>query len=65
MENSNITDKIMTTEEIDDLVSDIMIEDGPDGHCDGHEIITEFILELLNGKGKDWALKYRNDKGID
>ena len=55
----------MTTEEIDDLVADIMIEDGPDGHCDGHEIITAFIVELLNGKGKEWGLKYRKDKGID
>ena len=55
----------MTPEEIDNLIVDIMIVDGPDGHCDGHEIITAFIVELLNGKGKEWALKYRNDKGIE
>lgn len=55
----------MTTEEIDDLIVDIMIEDGPDGHCDGHEIITAFIVELLNGKGKDWADEYRKRKSID
>ena len=55
----------MTTEEIDDLIADIMIEDGPDGHCDGHEIITAFIAELLKGKGKDWADEYRKRKGID
>ena len=54
----------MTTEEIDYLVADIMIEDGPDGHCDGHEIITAFIVELLNGKGKDWADEYRKSKAI-
>lgn len=55
----------MTTEEIDDLIADIMIEDGPDGHCDGHEIITDFIVNLLKGNGKDWAEKYRKLKCIE
>ena len=55
----------MTKEEIEDIVMDIMIEDGPDAHTDGSDVITNFILELVNGKGKEWALKYRNDKGID
>ncbi len=58
-------DKIMSKEEIEDLVMDILIEDGPDGHTDGSSVITDFIVELLNGNGKEWALKYRNDKGID
>ncbi len=54
----------MTKEEIEDIVMYIMIEDGPDAHTDGSDVITNFILELVNGKGKEWALKYRNDKGI-
>ena len=55
----------MTKEEIEDIVMDILIEDGPDGHTDGSSIITAFIVAVINGKGKEWALKYRNDKGID
>ena len=55
----------MTKEEIGDIVMDILTEDGPDGHTDGSNVITEFIVELLNKKGKEWALKYRSDKGID
>ncbi len=54
----------MTKEEIGDIVMDILTEDGPDGHTDGSNVITEFIVELLNKKGKEWALKYRSDKGI-
>ena len=55
----------MTKEEIEYIVMDILTEDGPDGHTDGSSVITEFIVELLNRKGKEWALKYRSDKGID
>lgn len=55
----------MNKEEIEDIVMDILIEDGPDGHTDGSNVITDFIMELLNKKGTEWALKYRNDKGID
>ena len=32
-------------EELSDIVSDIMCEDGPDGHCDGYNLITSYILE--------------------
>ena len=34
-------------EKLDDAVVHIMCEYGPDGHCDGHEIITAWILENL------------------
>jgi hypothetical protein len=54
----------MNAEEIDYLVADIMIEDGPDGHCDGHEIITGFIVALLAGKGKEWKEEYCLKKGL-
>jgi hypothetical protein len=55
----------MNKEEIEEIIADILIEDGPDGHTDGSNVITDFIVELLNKKGKEWALKYRNDNGID
>lgn len=55
----------MNKEEIEGIVMDILIEDGPDGHTDGSSIITDFIVEVINGKGKEWALKYRKYKGIE
>jgi hypothetical protein len=48
----------MTVEEINNIVADILINDGPDGHCDGSLVIAEFIHALLNGGGKAWAEKY-------
>ncbi len=54
----------MKIEEIDDVICDILMNDGPDGHVDGHEAITRFIDALLNGKGYDWSIKYREEKGI-
>lgn len=35
------------TEKIDDKIVEILIEHGPDGHCDGHEILTEYVVNLL------------------
>lgn len=32
---------------VDDAVCEILLRHGPDGHLDGHEKITEFILNLL------------------
>lgn len=42
-------------EELVDLMADWMIEHGPDGHCDGHNIIAQ--------KAWDWCLKNQN-KGL-
>lgn len=39
-----------------------MINDGPDGHCDGANIIADFVEALLNGKGKEWAKEYFSTK---
>jgi hypothetical protein len=50
----------MTTKQIDNMVIEIMITDGPDGHCDGHEVITSFITALLEGKGEEWSKGYCN-----
>lgn len=40
----------MLFDEIDDIITDTMIEHGPDGHCDGHEIITTNIIDFLKSK---------------
>lgn len=45
-------------DDIDSIVKDILISDGPDGHCDGSEIITDFIEALIEGKEKDWLRQY-------
>lgn len=46
-------------EEIESVIYDIMIIDGPDGHIDGADIITEFIIALLNNEGRKWIEEYR------
>ena len=43
---------------IDDVVCNIMIEDGPDRHCDGHDFITDFIMALKEGKEDEWVKQY-------
>lgn len=51
----------MTPEEkenIENIVSDIMINDGPDGHCDGSGVITNYIESLLNGTSEQWLNEY-------
>lgn len=54
----------MTKEEIDNIIVEIMVKDGPDGHCDGHEIITSFIIALRAGFAKDWIEVYKKEKKI-
>ncbi len=48
----------MTEDEIDDVVCDILKKDGPDGHVDGHEVLTDFIVALLDGRGEVWRWNY-------
>lgn len=48
----------MKASEIDDIICNIMITDGPDGHIDGHEVITDFIVALQNGKAEEWKILY-------
>ena len=33
--------------EVDDIVADTMCSDGPDGHCDGHELIARRVIDHL------------------
>jgi hypothetical protein len=49
----------MTREEIDDVICDIMVYDGPDKHVDGHDKITDFIISLLYGNPAEWIDNYR------
>ena len=51
----------MDWKEIDDVVVEIMIRDGGDGHCDGHEVMTDFIVALLRNRGEEWVKKYESD----
>jgi len=45
---------------IDNVIAEIMIQDSPDGHCDGSEIITDFVMALLKGDSSaiKWVKKY-------
>lgn len=38
----------MNREDIEDAVSDILIEHGPDGHCDGYKEITDYIMTIVD-----------------
>ena len=48
----------ITKDEIDNVITEILIKDGADGHCDGHEIITDFIVAILEGNYKEWVENY-------
>jgi len=51
---------IMTQKEwIEEQVSDIMSNDGPDGHTDGSNIIADFIEALLEGREHEWVEDYK------
>lgn len=49
----------MTEEEIDDEVCRIMREHGPDGHIDGHDMLTEMVVrrvaEEVAAERERWA----------
>lgn len=44
-----------------DAVSDLMIDHGPDGHCDGAEVIAVFIGLLLDGSTIEAAYTAADD----
>jgi len=52
----------MQWEEIDRAISDIMQIDGPDGHTDGSNVITDFVVLLLEDSQKagKWISDYRS-----
>lgn len=51
----------MERKSIDDAIKSIMMMDGPDRHVDGHEVITDFVVALLNGRGESWIAAYKQD----
>lgn len=46
---------------IEDKISEIMIQDGPDGHSDGSGIIANFVVALLKGEEDVWWKDYKED----
>lgn len=46
---------------IDNAVCLILYNDGPDRHIDGHEVITEFVVALLEGTAEEWIGEYQRD----
>ena len=36
--------------DVSDLVASLMIQYGPDGHCDGHEIIAKEVIKFIKSK---------------
>lgn len=49
--------RLIAKNEIAEAVQELLFKFGPDGHNDGHEEITAFIIELLKGKRVEDALK--------
>lgn len=57
----------MTEEQIeiiDDSICRILIEHGPDGHCDGHEYLTPYICQLLSAE-RERCAKIADDDADD
>ena len=48
----------MEYEQIDEVICKILVNDGPDRHVDGHEVITNFIIALLADRGGQWVKEY-------
>ena len=53
---------VIDKERIDNVICEIMNQDGPDMHVDGHEIITDYIVALLEQRDLDWIYNYIKDK---
>lgn len=39
--------KVSNEQELSSLIAELMIDYGPDGHCDGHEIIAKVIWNMF------------------
>lgn len=53
-------------DEIDGKVAHLMIEYGPDGHCDGHDRITDYIMSIISESENEIArLKALLDEAHD
>ena len=43
----------ISKEKIEEIICNILYHDGPDMHTDGSDVITSFIMALLDGKYSD------------
>lgn len=50
--------ELMNREHIENIIAHVLLIDGPDGHIDGYEEITDFIIALMNGVGEEWFKEY-------
>lgn len=48
----------MDRNQIDDIICQILYHDGPDGHVDGHDVITDFICALQKDQECEWRDRY-------
>ncbi len=55
---------VMDREIIDNVVCEIMYQDGPDRHVDGHDKITDFIVAMTEGRGDEWARSYAKQNAL-
>lgn len=51
----------MNRADIEQTICLIMMNDGPDGHVDGSDVITDFIMAVKDGRGESWAHDYRTE----
>jgi hypothetical protein len=45
-------------DDIEFIIVEIMTHHGPDGHTDGCDVITDFIVDLQKGNQQVWIDKY-------
>ena len=43
-------DTVNSIEELSSVIASLMVEHGPDGHCDGNQIIATVVWKLLKEK---------------
>lgn len=48
----------MNRAEIDNTIADILREESLDGRCDRHDVITDFVMALLNRRGEEWMAEH-------
>jgi hypothetical protein len=48
----------MDRKSMETVICEILLQDGPDGHPDGFELITDFIVAMTEGRGAEWAQEY-------
>lgn len=54
-------ERVITKSDVERVIAEILIVDGPDGHIDGANVIAEYVMALLNDGdgGARWLSAYR------